>query len=100
MSKILTNPTELKKGKFIQGMEGLAKLELDVDKESRTFIKNVKVKPPILIQKAMYLDPMFPNKAKIYLMSSAGGILQGDRIKIEIIARKKTDTYISTQAAT
>lgn len=100
MSKVLTNKTELKKDKIIQGMEGLAKLELDVDGKSKTFIKKVKVKPPLLIQKAMYLDPMFPNKAKICLMSSAGGILEGDRLKIDIIARQKTDAYISTQAAT
>lgn len=100
MRKILINKTDVKKNKIIQGMEGFAQLELEVDKESKTFIKNLKVKPPLLIQKAMYLDPMIPKSAQIYIMSSAGGILQGDRLKIDILARKKTDAYITTQAAT
>ncbi len=38
--------------------------------------------------------------AHIYLMSSAGGILQGDRIKIVVDAGKNTSSRITTQAAT
>jgi urease accessory protein len=60
----------------------------------------LKVKPPLLIQKAMYHEPSMPKAAQIYIMSSAGGILQGDKLKIDIIARKKTNAYITTQAAT
>lgn len=82
------------------GMHGFANIELASDKNSRTFIKNLKTRSPILIQKALYNDPIKPNKAHIYLMSSAGGMLQGDVLKINIVARKNTETYITTQAAT
>ena len=81
-------------------MEGLAHLELEADLESKTFIKTLKAKPPLLIQKALYPNPSLPTTAHIYIMSSAGGILQGDNIEIKIVSRKNTDTYITTQAAT
>jgi len=82
------------------GMDGFANIEMDSDKNSKTFIKNLKTKSPILVQKALYSDPTNPKKAHIYLMSSAGGMLQGDTLKIDIIARKNTDTYVTTQSAT
>ena len=81
-------------------MEGLAHLELEADLESRTFIKNLKTKPPLLIQKALYPNTSLPKTAHIYIMSSAGGILQGDHLEIKIISNKNTDAYITTQAAT
>jgi urease accessory protein len=92
--------TNQKTSKVFTGMQGLAHLELEADEHSKTFIKNLKVKPPLLIQKAMYHEPSMPKAAQIYIMSSAGGILQGDKLKIDIIARKKTNAYITTQAAT
>jgi len=91
----------LQKNKLIHsGMDGFANIELVSDKNSRTFIKNLKTKSPVLVQKALYSDPTKPNKAHIYLMSSAGGMLQGDTMKIDIIARKNTETYVTTQSAT
>ncbi len=82
------------------GMYGFANIELASDKNSKTFIKNLKTKSPILVQRALYNDPQRSKKAHIYLMSSAGGMLQGDILKININARKNTETYITTQAAT
>ena len=82
------------------GMKGLAHVELESDLESKTFIKTLKSKPPLLIQKALYPNPSLPTTAHIYIMSSAGGILQGDNLEIKIVSRKNTDAYITTQAAT
>jgi len=91
----------VQKNKLIHcGMDGFANIEVESDKNSRTFIKNLKTKSPILVQKALYSDPTNPKKAHIYLMSSAGGMLQGDTLKIDIIARKNTEAYVTTQAAT
>lgn len=100
--KIMKSSVQLyQKNKLTHGvMDGFAYIEVASDKNSRTFIKNLKTKSPILVQKALYSDPTNPKKAHIYLMSSAGGMLQGDTLKIDIIARKNTDTYVTTQAAT
>ena len=82
------------------GMNGLAHLELEADSQSKTFIKNINSKPPLLIQKALYPNHSLPKTAHIYIISSAGGILQGDNLEIKIISKKNTDAYITTQAAT
>ncbi|MGI0057430.1 MAG: urease accessory protein UreD [Nitrosarchaeum sp.] len=81
-------------------MEGLAQLEIVGGKYCKTVIKNLVVKPPLLIQKAMYPDANNPNTAHIYIMSSACGILQGDRLKIDIKASQNSNGYITTQSAT
>ncbi|MFB5645784.1 MAG: urease accessory protein UreD, partial [Nitrosopumilaceae archaeon] len=41
-----------------------------------------------------------PDKAHIYLMSSAGGMLQGDILDIDIHAKENTNAFVTTQAAT
>ena len=81
-------------------MRGLAELELIGGKYCKTVIKNLLVKPPLLIQKAMYLDQNDPNTAHIYIMSSACGILQDDKLIINIKASKNSKGCITTQSAT
>jgi len=79
---------------------GIIKIELATDTDSKTFIKDLQTKAPLLIQKAMYPDTKFPKTAHIYIMSSSGGILQGDKMEIDIIAGENTSSYVTTQAAT
>lgn len=67
---------------------------------SKTFIKSLLSRPPLLVQKALYPNVKFPGMAHIYIMSSAGGILQGDRVNIEVIAGEASFSHITTQAAT
>jgi urease accessory protein len=67
---------------------------------SKTFIKTLLTKPPLLVQRALYPNTDFPTMAHIYIMSSAGGILEGDNIKIEIAAGNNTSSHITTQSAT
>ena len=81
-------------------MEGLAELDLKGGKDSKTVIKNLLVKPPLLIQKAMYPDANNPTTAHIYIMSSACGILQDDKLRINIKASENSNGYITTQSAT
>ncbi|MFB5630423.1 MAG: urease accessory protein UreD [Nitrosopumilaceae archaeon] len=81
-------------------MEGLAELELVGGKDCKTVIKKLLVKPPLLIQKAMYLDQNNPGTAHIYIMSSACGILQDDKITINIKASENSNAFITTQSAT
>ena len=81
-------------------MHGLVDVELKRDKNSKTVIKNLLVKPPLLIQKALYPDILKPNTAHLYIMSSAGGILQGDKLQIKIKASENSNVFITTQSAT
>lgn len=81
------------------GEKGLVRMEL-ARVGSKTIISKLRTKAPLLVQKALYPDTGLPGMAHVYLMSSAGGILHGDRIEIDIIAGSNTASRITTQAAT
>src|SRR5579864_1553647 len=65
------------------GQNGIIEIELQVNEDSKTYIKSLLSKAPFLIQKAMYPDSDYPHFAHIYMMSSSGGILQGDEHKMD-----------------
>lgn len=81
------------------GERGLAKIEL-AQVGSKTVISKLRTRTPLLVQKALYPDSSLPCMAHVYLMSSSGGILHGDRMKIDIVAGVGTSSRIMTQAAT
>lgn len=81
------------------GEKGLAQIEL-AKVGSKTAISRLRTRNPLLVQKALYPDTDLRGMAHIYLMSSSGGILHGDRMEIDIIAGESTLSRITTQAAT
>jgi urease accessory protein len=81
------------------GEKGLAQIEL-ARVGSKTVIGKLQTRSPFLVQKALYPDSSLPGMAHVYLMSSSGGILQGDRMEIDIVAGSDTSSRITTQAAT
>jgi len=82
------------------GQNGTIEIELQVNEDSKTYIKSLLSKAPFLIQKAMYPDTDYPNFAHIYMMSSSGGILQGDEQKIDVVMCTNSAARITTQSAT
>jgi len=81
------------------GDRGMADVELALA-GSKTIISKMRTKSPFLVQKSLYPDSSMPGMAHVYLMSSAGGILQGDRMDIKITALHGTISRITNQAAT
>src|SRR5579864_7096901 len=82
------------------GQNGIIQIELQANDDSKTYIKSLLSKAPFLIQKAMYPDSDYPNFAHIYMMSSSGGILQGDEQKIDVVMGANSAARITTQSAT
>ncbi|MEM4321279.1 MAG: hypothetical protein QW475_05520, partial [Candidatus Nitrosocaldus sp.] len=67
------------------GKTGLLYLMLESDPSNgRTVIKEKFSKVPLVVLKAMYLEESLPEMAYIYIMSPSGGILQGDRYRMDI----------------
>jgi urease accessory protein len=92
-------PDSFRKYGTATGETGLARIEL-ARVGSKTAISKLRTRAPLLVQKALYPDTGLPGMAHVYLMSSAGGILQGDRMEINITAGNDTSSRITTQAAT
>ena len=57
-------------------------------------------KVPLQVQKILHIEDSLPQMAYVYMMSPSGGILQGDRLKIDIRLENNALAHVTTQAAT
>ena len=55
---------------------------------------------PLYAQRALYLEEALSNMAYMYIISPSGGILQGDRYRMDITLRNHAFAHITTQGAT
>ncbi|MBS3926949.1 MAG: urease accessory protein UreD [Nitrosarchaeum sp.] len=101
-SEILQHNEEIKQlGVGKSGKTGKLKIVLDVEYTSgRTRIKEKESIAPLSVQKEFYYDQFQPKMTHVYIMSSSGGILQGDKYIIDIILEKNALAHITTQGAT
>ena len=83
------------------GKNGKLKIVLDIEPSSgKTRIKEKESVFPLSVQKEMYYDQFQPKMTHVYIVSSSGGILQGDKYTIDIILEKNALAHITTQGAT
>lgn len=74
-------------------------LEKDT-KQNKTILKEKYSKVPLFVHRALYLEESLPAMAYIYIMSPSGGILQGDRYRIDVKLGSNALSHITTQGAT
>jgi urease accessory protein len=83
------------------GKLGALILRLEQDKSNgRTSVKEQYSRVPLYTQRALYLEEALPNMAYMYIISPSGGILQGDRYRMDIALRNHAFAHITTQGAT
>ena len=101
-TEILQHNEEIKQlGVDKSGKTGKLKIVLDVESISgRTIIKEKESVFPLSVQKEMHYDQFQPKMTHVYIVSSSGGILQGDKYMIDIILEKNALAHITTQGAT
>jgi urease accessory protein len=83
------------------GKSGMVKLEFEIEgRTGQTVATDIFSKVPLQVQKVLYPEESFPEMAYVYIMSPSGGILQGDRLRVEISLKKGARVHVTTQAAT
>jgi urease accessory protein len=75
-------------------------LEKDSERGGKTVVKEQYSKVPLFTQRALYLEESIPSMAYIYIISPSGGILQGDRYRMDIKLKNNAYAHITTQGAT
>ncbi|MEW6603836.1 MAG: urease accessory protein UreD [Thermoproteota archaeon] len=76
-------------------------LGLEKDETSKkTAVKQQYSRVPLYTQRALYLEEALPSMAYMYIISPSGGILQGDRYRMDITLRKDAMAHLTTQGAT
>lgn len=66
----------------------------------RTILAHIYRQAPLLVQRALYWDEEMPEMACVYVLTTSGGILQGDRLGIDIELAAGARAHVTTQAAT
>ena len=93
------NIPQLNVGK--SGKIGLLQLELQHDSQKKkTVITHKKTLVPLYLQKALHYDQDYPSMAHLFILSPSGGILQGDRYRMDVELKNNAISHLTTQGAT
>lgn len=81
------------------GKNGLLQIEFQRDEYGKTVIGKLYSEVPLHAQRALHCD-VDTDLAYLYMISASGGILQGDRYRIDVTMKKDSRAHITTQGAT
>ena len=99
VSQYYGNIPQLSVGK--SGKIGLLQLELQHDSQKKkTVITHKKTQVPLYLQKALHYDQDYPSMAHLFILSPSGGILQGDRYRMDVELKNNAISHLTTQGAT
>jgi len=83
------------------GKLGAITLRLELEPErQKTVLKEQYSKVPLYTQRVLYLEESLPSMAYLFVISPSGGILQGDRYRMDITLSKDALFHLTTQGAT
>ena len=82
------------------GKVGILDLELQKDSTGKTVVTRQFSQVPLQFQRVLYPENSLPEMAYLYVMSPSGGILQGDRYRIDVLLKNKAIAHMTTQGAT
>jgi urease accessory protein len=97
LAPYLDEPRQLPTGS--PGKNGYLRLGFE-RRGAKTHLIDLDRRAPLLVQQALYWDEAMPNLPCVFMISNAGGILQGDRNLIEISLAADADAHVTTQSAT
>ncbi len=81
------------------GKNGYLRLEF-VDRGERSVLSFMDRRVPFLVQRALYWDEELPQMPCVFIITTTGCVLQGDRMALEIEVGKNALAHVTTQCAT
>lgn len=82
------------------GKHGYLKLGFEVDKDGRSILRDLDRRAPLIVQQELYFDEELPRMPCVYILSSGGPNVDGDRYRQIITLKKNSMAFVSTGAAT
>lgn len=82
------------------GKYGVLEMGFEVDSSGRSILRHLHRKVPMIVQQALYFDEQLPHLPCVYILSSGGPHLEGDRYRVEVGLGDGAMAHISTGAAT
>jgi urease accessory protein len=81
------------------GKSGYLKLGFEL-RGPKTILADLDRRAPYLAQRALYFDAALPDMPCIFMITTSGCVLQGDRLALDIAMARGAEAHVTTQAAT
>lgn len=82
------------------GKHGFLKLRFALDPNGKSILREIDRRVPLIAQQELYFDKEMPEMPCLYILSSGGPNVDGDRYQQDIIVEKDAFGWVSTGAAT
>lgn len=82
------------------GKSGYLFLGFELDGRGKSILRNLDRRVPLVVQQELYFDEEMPEMPCVYILSSGGPNIDGDRYEQNFTVRKDAYAFISTGAAT
>ena len=81
------------------GKTGFLRLGFE-HRSGETILANLERRAPYMVQRALHCDEQMPSLAYVFLITTTGCLLQGDRLALDITLRPRAQAHITSQSAT
>lgn len=98
MSPYLREPEAMYVG--APGKHGYLRLGFELDKDGKSILRDLERRAPLIVQQELYFDEEMPEMPCVYILSSGGPNVDGDRYRQDITVKKNAYAWVSTGAAT
>lgn len=98
MAPYLDNPIAMYVG--APGKHGYLCLGFEIDPRGKSILRDLDRRAPLIVQQALYFDKEMPEMPCVYILSSGGPNVEGDRYQQDITMKKDSFAFITTGAAT
>ena len=82
------------------GKCGFLQLGFELDSSGRSILREWQRRAPLIVQQALYFDERMPEMPCVYILSSGGPHVDGDRYEQNITVHRDAFAHISTGAST
>ena len=82
------------------GKRGYLRLGFELDSRGRSVLRDLERRTPLIVQQELYFDECMPEMPCVYILSSGGPNVDGDRYEQHFEVHRNACAHISTGAAT
>ena len=82
------------------GKHGYLNLGFELDARGKSILRELDRRAPLIVQQELYFDQEMPEMPCVYILSSGGPNVDGDRYQQNITVKKDAFAWISTGAST
>ena len=98
MARYLSEPDAMYVG--APGKHGYLRMGFELDPRGKSIMRDLERRAPLIVQQELYFDEEMPEMPCVYILSSGGPNIDGDRYRQDITVKKDAYAWVSTGAAT